>query len=290
MKEKIEPFYNKHYKKIMFIPVIIFVIAIIFLLFNYAQTGEFVKKDVTLKGGISATVYTEKNIDIKALESSFPDSSVKRLSDLSSGKQLGVIIEVSNINADELKTSLEKELDLKLNEDNFSLEETGASLGASFYKEMIIALIIAFLFMGIVVFITFKNFIPSIAVMSAAIMDIIITLAIIDLIGMKISTAGITAFLLIIGYSIDTDILLTSRTLKGKEGSIFDRMFGSVKTGLTMTGTTIAALLVATIFTTSFVIKDMFTIIIIALVVDIFATYFTNTGILKWYLEKKNEH
>ena len=41
-------------------------------------------------------------------------------------------------------------------------------------------------------------------------------LALIDFLGIEISAAGIAAFLMLIGYSVDTDILLTSRALKRK--------------------------------------------------------------------------
>ncbi len=287
-KLKIEAFYDKNYKKLMLIPILLLLISIGFLIFNYMQTGEFVEKDVSLKGGITSTIYTEKEVNINEIENLFEDASVRRLSDFATGRQIGIIVEVSNVDAATLKQTLEEKLNMNLDENNYSVEETGSSLGSSFFNELIIAVLVAFIFMGIAVFIAFRTFIPSIAVIVAALMDIIITLAIIDILGMKISTAGIVAFLLIIGYSIDTDILLTTRTLKRKDGKLFERMYESMKTGLTMTFSTISALLIATLFTNSIVLKEMFTIIIIALFVDIVSTYLTNTGILKLYL--KNEY
>lgn len=286
-KLKMEVFFNKHFKKLMLIPIIMLVLSIGYLFVHYSNTGEFIKKDVSLKGGITSTIYTEKSIDVDSLENKLGDSSVRVLSEFGSGKQLGIIVEVSDLDPDELKPILEEYLGFELTDDIYSVEETGPSLGTSFYKELVIAVIFAFLFMGLAVFITFRTFVPSIAVIFAALADIIITLAIIDIIGLRVSSSGIVAFLLIIGYSIDTDILLTTRALKRKDGNLFGRMFNSMKTGLTMTFSTIAALTVATLFTTSFILKDMFTIIIIALFIDILSTYLTNAGILKLYL--KNE-
>ena len=77
--------------------------------------------------------------------------------------------------------------------------------------------------MGIVVFITFRKLIPSLAVIFSAILDLVGTLAIISLLDFKLSTAGIAAFLMVVGYSIDTDILLTTRLLKGKMGTVYER-------------------------------------------------------------------
>ena len=94
---------------------------------------------------------------------------------------------------------------------------------------MLVALGLSFLFIAIVVFITFRSFIPSIAVVYAAFMDIVIPVAITLLFNIKISAAGISALLMLIGYSIDTDILLTTRVLKRKEGRIWERMISSKK-------------------------------------------------------------
>src|SRR3989338_1474755 len=114
---------------------------------------------------------------------------------------------------------------------------------------MLFAVLFAFLLMAIVVFITFRLFIPSFAIVLCAFSDIVTTLAIVDLIGLRIGTSGIAAFLMLIGYSIDSDILLTTRVLKRKEGSVMERFRGAFKTGLTLSITTIIALFFAFIFT-----------------------------------------
>lgn len=285
--------YNKHYKLLIFIPVALFIISLLIIANFYSNNGDFIKKDVTLTGGLSVTINTEKQINIDEfgdmLREQFKDSDIflRKLSEFGSDKQIGVIIEASDLEEKELKPILERETGISLTEENYSVEEAGGSLGESFYKQMITAIIIAFILMGIVVLIVFRTLIPSLAVISAALMDIIITVGILDLFNIRLSTAGISALLLLIGYSVDTDILLTTRVLKRKEGSVNGRLMSSMKTGLTMTGTTIAALGVGFIVTNSPVLKQMFMIILIGLVVDVFATYLTNAGILKWYAERK---
>ena len=54
--------------------------------------------------------------------------------------------------------------------------------------------------MSFVIFILFRTFIPSIAVIFAAFADIVMTLALVNYLGIKLSTAGIEAFLMLIGY------------------------------------------------------------------------------------------
>jgi len=86
--------------------------------------------------------------------------------------------------------------------------------------------------MSIVVFIIFRTPIPSIAVIFAAFTDIVLTIATANLLGMSVSTAGIVAILMLIGYSVDSDILLTTRVLKRKDERVNSRIFGAFKTGI----------------------------------------------------------
>ena len=143
--------------------------------------------------------------------------------------------------------------------------------------------------MGLVVLLYFRTIIPSLAVILAAFSDIVVTLAIFNLTGIKLSTAGIAAFLMLIGYSVDTDILLSTRLLKRKEGTIMDRVYGAMKTGLTMSTTTLVAIGVALIFVGSEVVKQIMIILFIGLLVDLVMTWIQNVGVLRLYLEKKKK-
>jgi len=285
--------YNKHYKKLFIIPILLVILAFLFIGNHYNKTGDFINKDVSLKGGVTATISTSQIVpDLESfLQSNFPESdlSVRTLSEFGTSEQIGILIEITNIDDKILQSLLEEKLGFDLNQDNFSLEIVGSSLGNSFYKQMLVAILLAFLFMALVVLITFRTFIPSIAVVFAAFSDIIITIAILDLIGLKLSTAGIAALLMLIGYSIDTDVLLTTKVLKGKNiGSVTERLINGAKTGLTMTITTLVAVTIGYIVTTSSILKEMFLIIIIGLLVDIISTYCMNAGLLVWYARRKN--
>ena len=131
--------------------------------------------------------------------------------------------------------------------------------------------------------------IPSFAVILSAFADIAMTVAIVDLMGIQLSIAGVIAFLMLIGYSVDTDIMLTSRVMKEHEGTINQRTWGAFKTGITMTLTAIASVGVSLIFIYNFsdTLRQIFSIILIGLLFDIFNTWVTNASMLKWYMEVK---
>ena len=60
-----------------------------------------------------------------------------------------------------------------------------------------------------------------------------------------------------------------------------------MKTGLTMTVTTLVAMTVALTITQSEVIRQIMIILLIGLVVDLINTWIQNVGLLRLYLERK---
>jgi preprotein translocase subunit SecF len=291
MADLFRKLYYNHHKKLFIIPIIILVVALILLTVQTVTTGDIIQKDVSLKGGITATIYTQEdfpNLE-QELNEAFPENDllVRTLKQFGSDTNIGVSIEISDVEQDELKDTLEQLTSLELTSEIYSVEIVGSSLGENFYKQMIVAIILAFIFMAIVVLITFRMWIPSVTVVFAAFADLTITMAILNLANIRLSTAGIAALLLLIGYSIDTNILLTTRVLKKREGTILEGIKSSMKTGLTMSLTTIIASSVAFFVSTSLVLKQMFLIIIIGLLVDIIITYCMNAGVLIWYAKKK---
>jgi preprotein translocase subunit SecF len=152
--------------------------------------------------------------------------------------------------------------------------------------------LVAFIVVLISIYIRYS--IPSFAVMFCAFADIIMTLAVADFLNMRIAGAGIVAFLMLIGYSVDTDILLTTRVMTRKENSVNREIFGSFKTGMTMTLTAITSIIVAWFIVRPFgtVLNQMFEILLIGLCFDMLNTWITNTSLIKWFVEHKstNQH
>ena len=335
---KFEAYYDKNYKKLLIIPAVILTLSLIYIGIFYFQTGDIINKDVSLTGGTTITIQTQiSSQDFEnEISQHLTEFEIKTISD-NAGNQLQVIITIGESKTEFLETVLEDFLGYKLTSENSSKETTSASLSEDFYKQLIVAVILAFFWMAAVVFIIFskdkktkflaivlnillgfflgklfltinpiisaiifiafatfligmyiKKSVPAFAVMLSAFADIIMTLAVVNLIGMKLSIAGIVAFLMLIGYSVDTDILLTTRLLKRKE-SINKALFGAFKTGTTMTLTSIIAVTTALIVVYPFssVLNQIFTILLIGLSLDLFNTWITNASIIKWYTENK---
>jgi len=283
-------FYDKWYKVLLFIPITILILSLVYLFVFYNEHGDFIYKDSSLAGG---TTITLSGIDTdlielsKFLQNDFPDVSVREIKDLSSGRRLAILIDTT-AEPEPLKEKVEEFLNVKLDENNSSIEFTGSSLSENFYRQLIIAIAISFVLISIVVFFLFKNVVRSVAILISVFGNIVMPLALVDFLGIRLSAAGIAAFLMLIGYSVDSDILLTTRVLKKREGTINQRIFKAFKTGIFITGTALVAILPAFLIVTGLPesFKQIFLIVGIGLVADILNTWLMNAGILKWYAER----
>jgi len=290
-------FYNKHYKHLLILPILLFIAAIIVIGMKVATTGEFIEKGISLKGGTSVTISMDglnKDAIIATLNQKFPDVELNSRTIEEAGVQVGVIIE-SDIPSENEKLSNDFinaiKAETKATDVELSIETTGVSLGNSFFKQAMISLLVAFFLMAIVVFIYFRTPVPSALVVISAAADIIITVAILDVLHIKVGTAGIAALLMLIGYSVDTDILLTMRVLKRKDGqTVYGETVRSMKTGMMMLLTTTAAVIAAMTVAQSPVLKEILVILVIGLLVDVINTWIQNAGLLRWYLERKGEY
>lgn len=186
---------------------------------------------------------------------------------------------------------LNSNVTVNLQKKNINLRAVGPTLGKTFMDQGIEALVIGYLLMALVIFIAFRDFVPSIAVMLAATTDAIIAIGGMSIFGISLEPASLVALLMLIGYSVDTDILLTARVLKKKSGEINEKIDDAMKTGMTMTITTLMVMFVILVISTTMTqintLSSIASVLFIGLSADIMGTWFMNAGILKWYLEGK---
>ncbi|WBF09030.1 protein translocase subunit SecF [Methanothermobacter thermautotrophicus] len=272
----------KSYKPLIAIPAAITVIALLLVVFNGLN------ESVDLKGGALAELTLEKSVTQAELESILREK-------LGTGdiKVLSIRGERATVqfgtDMDVVKVSEALRGTATLN----SYKAVGPVLSKQAMNQIYWAIGFAFLFMSVTVFIIFRDPVPSLAVILAAASDIIIAVGGMSLFGIPLSLASVGAILMLIGYSVDTDILLTTRVLKRRKGTINERALGAMKTGVTMSIAAIAsmaALYLVTVFVMpeARVLSDIAAVLIIGLLADILTTWLMNLGILRWYLEVRS--
>lgn len=174
----------------------------------------------------------------------------------------------------------------------YSYQTVTPTLGSYFLGQLQVIIIAAFILVAFAVFIVFRTIIPSFAVVFGAANDILIALGAMGLFGIPLGVASIGGLLMLIGYSIDTDVLSAIRILKRQEHTPEYRAFESMKTGVTITAT--ALLVFGILFAVSYAsfIQTYFEIagvVLAGLVGDIITTWLGNTVMVLWY-KKRREH
>jgi len=143
----------------------------------------------------------------------------------------------------------------------------------------------AFLGMSALVFLMFRTFVPSIAVVISAFSDIVIPVALMNVLGIELTLGTVAALLMLIGYSVDSDILLNNHILR-RSGGFYESTHRAMRTGVTMTLTSLAAMAVMAVVATLFGIQLLASIgliLVFGLATDLMNTYMLNLSLLRWY-------
>ena len=270
---------EKYWKIWMMLPIAFLVISIGILVYNTMSTGFIMQRDIELSGGKMITIEVI-NPDIQKITAAIPYANVR----LTTGATKSLLIEIP-FDADEKKAldDIKNAVEMK---GEPSIRTIGPALGNVFFQQAQLAIVIAFIFMAVTVFILFRSFMPSTIILLAATTDIVGSMVIISILGIKFSLPVLAALLTLIGYSVDTDILLTSELLKSGRSDFRQSIKRAMKTGLTMTFTTLAALFALYFVSGSFVIEQIAFVLIVGLLIDIPATWLTNAGLMRWHLER----
>ena len=242
------------------------------------QTGLPITPGIEFKGGISVTIVTDETpAEITSFFSGYPLISVNE--GINGGKYLKF-----GPMSDAEATEFSKKVETRYT--GAKIDQIGSSFGKTLQDQAILALIFSFIGMSIVVFVIFRTVVPSAAVVLSAFADIIMTAAVMNLLGIELSLGTTAALLMLIGYSVDSDILLTSRVLKRK-GKFDDKVHGAFRTGIIMTSTTFGAIIAMWIVSWIGgiqIIWEIASVLLIGLLFDVMNTWLTNAGIIKWYM------
>lgn len=266
-------------KQLVIIPLAILAVALILIALNMATTGMPVTPGIDFSGGTAVTVITTDTKE--QITSYFADYPLVEVSDMGNGKFLKF-----GLMDDAKYKSLTSLINQKY--PDARIDQIGETFGKSLQSQAVLALIFSFMGMSIVIFSSFRTFVPSGAVVLSAFADMVMTAAAMNIIGIPLSLGTLAALLMLIGYSVDSDILLTNRVLK-RQGKLNEKLAGAFHTGIIMTSTTLAA--AAAMFVVSWfgavqILMDISAVLLIGLIFDVMNTWLTNVGIIKWYVLK----
>jgi preprotein translocase subunit SecF len=276
-------------KKMLMLPIAIVVIALIILGANYLSTGSPVKLGVEFTGGTIVTVpIVESQEALTQKMTGYPLIEIRNIGNR-------YMIQFGPMSESDYGT-LAKLVNSQYQ--NAEIRYMGPIYSQNLQSQALKYIPISFILMAIVVFIIFRTPLVSAMVVLCAIADILIAAASMNITGVRLSLGTVAALLMLIGYSVDTDILLTKTALTPRQTLTVDEtIVSAMTTGLMMTGTTIAAVLalfvasnllylVVPSFTRMDIIADISTVLLFGLAADVFNTWITNAQAIRWYMDR----
>lgn len=264
--------------KLCIIPAILLVISLVSLGLMTLENGLPVQPGIEFQGGFGLTIITgETPEELRMRFAGYPVISVEE------GINNGKYLKFGPMDESEVM-ELTKMIEAVYTD--AKIDHIGSSFGKTLQDQAGFAIMVSFIGMAVVVFLIFRTVVPSAAVVISAFADMAMTAAAMNLFGIQLSLGTTAALLMLIGYSVDSDILLTSRVLKRK-GSFDGKVMEAFRTGIIMTSTTFGAVLAMWIVSWMSgiqIIHAISQVLLIGLLFDLMNTWLTNVGILKWYV------
>ena len=267
-------------KKMMAVPAALFAVAAIIVVITFILTGMPVTPGIDFAGGTAVTLQTDDSKE--EIEAYFAGYDLQSIEEGISGSYYLKFGPMSN------EEMMEFNDYILAGYPDAGIDQIGANFGETLQSQAYLALLFAFLGMAVVVFIAFRKLLPALTVVFAGIADITITAAVMNLFGIELSLATTAALLMLIGYSVDSNILLTTKVLK-RQGKLEEKMEGAFHTGFVMTSTTFCAILA--MFFVSLIgnvptLYSIAAVLLIGLICDLIFTWGFNAGMLRLYIGK----
>jgi len=266
------------------VPLAFLVLALAIIGGWFVATGAPAKPGLEFTGGVELRVADDTNEDVEQRIRAAFDREPDSIQTIPGDDVVVVTFRAANDDPEGLANDLQDQAD-EAGLTTTAVDQVSPSFASDTARTAIFGVALAFLGMSVLVFALFRTFVPSIAVVVSAFSDIVVPLALMNVLDIKLSLGTVAALLMLIGYSVDSDILLNNHVLR-RSGSFWESVERAMKTGVTMTVTSIAAMAVMTVVSYVFGIQLMTAIgvvLVMGLTTDLMNTYMLNVTLLRWY-------
>jgi preprotein translocase subunit SecF len=264
------------------VPLAVLGVALLVLTGSFLLFGTPVELGMDFAGGTELTVQTSASESEIAGAFDEEPESVQSIA----SEENQYIVQFTSTDQEGLSDQAEANLP---EDDDASIiqqvSSTSASFGEQTQQTALLGIAVAFLGMSVLAFVLFRTFVPSIAIVASAFSDIVIPLAFMSLAGIPLSLGTVAALLMLIGYSVDSDILLNNHILR-RGGDFYESTHRAMRTGVTMTVTSMMAMLVMGVSAWLFgveLLSSIGIILFVGLAADLMNTYMLNLSLLRWY-------
>jgi preprotein translocase subunit SecF len=280
--DKFADWYSHHYRKLMIIPLIVFLACAGLMVEQFVRTGELFPRDIELSGGVMVTVETEEMPSGAKAALEDIGLAVKEIHKYGTGELIAVAIEGG---PEFNETEIVNFVNATFPGSKYDTRTVGPSMGESFTRSAVTAIVIAFTLMALMLWFIFKKPIVALTVVLSGFLNVFETSALMVRFGLKLAPHTIGALLMLMGWSVDSEVLFDTKLLKDREGEPKQRALKAMKTAMTMSSAVFASLLGLYIISTASLVEDIALILLIGVFFDTINTWFQSLGMVLWYAE-----
>lgn len=154
-------------------------------------------------------------------------------------------------------------------------------------EQILYAVIGAFVGVGVVALIIFRRRVVPLAILLVVVLDLLGVFGYMALLRVQLSLASIIGVVVLIVYSIDTNILLAWRILKRAGGEPREQAADSMRTGLIVNGLIVVVLLSLNLITSAPQLDVLTAVLIFGLVINFINTWLLGASILLRHAERQ---
>ena len=270
-------------RQLVAVPLAVLVLALAIIFGWYLVTGAPANLGLAFTGGVELRIADDGDNVEERIETEF-DRQPDSIQSIPADDVYVVTFRAADEDPEGLAEALGEQAD-EAGLTTTAIDQVSPSFASDTARTAIFGVALAFLGMSVLVFAMFRSFVPSLAVVASAFSDLVIPVAVMNLLGIRMTLGTIAALLMIIGYSVDSDILLNNSVLR-RTGDFYESVSRAMRTGITMTLTSMAAMIVMAIVATVFgvdLLRNIGIILAVGLCADLMNTYLLNVSLLRWY-------
>jgi len=285
---KILSFIENNYKKFLMISMVIFVIFVGTILFNYFKYGYIINKSITISGGYVTLINNNYHITNPEIQNTLNQMNITdyvlystpNIIYIESGKQINETLLINLLNQD---------YNISLLSTDISIQHYSSLVGNLIFNQFLFFVILAMVLTAFVIFIAFRASKITLNIISTILFDIIGLLAILSITKYPIGANGFIGMLMILGFAIDNNVVLSTNIVKEKEKPFIERVRMSFRVGMLMEVIALYTLLLLYFIVPEPSVDEFAFVLSVAIILDLLYYLIGNIPLYKYFEAKKEQ-
>ncbi|BBL45492.1 preprotein translocase subunit SecF [Nanobdella aerobiophila] len=283
--EKLLSSIEKNYKKFILISIVLFLLFGSILLYNSFKNGYIINKSITISGGY-ITLINNNHITNTEIYNILNQMNISKYV-LYNTPNIIYIESKNQINETELVNLINSEYNIQLSPSDISIQQYSSIVGNLIFNQFAQFVIIVMMLSGFIIFLAYRISNVTLNIISTIAFDILGLLTVLSLTGYPIGANGFIAMLMILGFAIDNNVVLSTNIVKEKEKTFLERIKMSFRVGMAMEIIALYALIILYLIVPEPSVKEFSLVLSIGIIFDLLYYLIGNIPIYKYFEHRK---